>query len=201
MKINELAKKTGLTAPTIRFYEKEGLLDARHVHRGENKYRDYCEEAVEHLLMIKEVQAAGFTLVEFKELDEACNAEDEPVTQKAATYLRRKIAEISEKRAELERVQTYLTRNRTRESDFPPLFPRASEVPTIVPCCFRLLFWQQERIALGRWAGTISREATFFWGWRPARVTGMTTRASDLLWRIRTKGVRSGCRHYGTLAC
>ena len=29
MQINELAKKTGLTVPTIRFYEKEGLLDVR----------------------------------------------------------------------------------------------------------------------------------------------------------------------------
>ncbi len=109
MKIHELAHKTGLTAPTIRFYEKEGLLDTRHVRRGENNYRDYCEEAVEHLLMIKEVQAAGFTLAEFKELDAACNAADGLVTQKAATFLRRKIAEVSEKRAELKRIQTYLT--------------------------------------------------------------------------------------------
>ena len=109
MKINELAKKTGLTAPTIRFYEKEGLLGTRYVRRMENNYREYCEEAVEHLLMIKEVQAAGLTLAEFKELDEACNAADEFVAQKAATYLQRKIAEVSEKRAELERVQTYLT--------------------------------------------------------------------------------------------
>jgi len=104
-----LEKKTGLTAPTIRFYEKEGLLDSRHVRRGENNYRDYCEEAVEHLLMLKEVHAAGITLAEFKDLDEACNAADGLVTQKAATFLRRKIAEVFEKRAELERVQTYLT--------------------------------------------------------------------------------------------
>lgn len=108
MKINELAKKTGLTAPTIRFYEKVGLLDSRHVRRGENNYRDYCEEAVEQLLIIKEVQAAGFTLAEFKELDKVCAAEEQ-VAQKAATFLRRKIAEVSEKIAELERVQTYLT--------------------------------------------------------------------------------------------
>jgi hypothetical protein len=42
---------------------------------------------------------------------------------------------------------------------FPSVFLRAWEVPTIVPRCFRLLFWQQERIALGRWTGTISHEA------------------------------------------
>ncbi|KFN09629.1 MerR family DNA-binding transcriptional regulator [Paenibacillus macerans] len=31
MRIQELADKMGLTIHTIRFYEKEGLLDARHV--------------------------------------------------------------------------------------------------------------------------------------------------------------------------
>ncbi|HUI72204.1 MAG TPA: MerR family transcriptional regulator [Spirochaetia bacterium] len=39
-----------------------GLLDERHVTRGSNKYREYTEEAVEHLRTIKEIQAAGFTL-------------------------------------------------------------------------------------------------------------------------------------------
>lgn len=107
MKINELAKKTGLTAPTIRFYETIGLLDARHVRREENNYRDYCEEAVEHLLIIKEVQAAGFTLAEFKALDAICSAGIE-VPQKAAVYLKQKTDEINEKIAELERVRTYL---------------------------------------------------------------------------------------------
>jgi DNA-binding transcriptional MerR regulator len=59
--------------------------------------------------MIKEVQAAGFTLAEFKELDEACSAADELVAQKAATFLRRKIDAVGEKIAELEQVQSYLT--------------------------------------------------------------------------------------------
>src|SRR5436305_15184129 len=108
MKIHELAQKTGLTAPTIRFYEKKGLLDTRHVRRGENNYRDYCEEAVVHLLMIKEVQAAGFTLAEFKELDEACSAADEVVTQRPAGVIRRKIAAVGQRIADSEQVQIYV---------------------------------------------------------------------------------------------
>jgi DNA-binding transcriptional MerR regulator len=109
VKISELARRTGLTAPTIRFYEKMGLLDARHVQRGANKYRDYCEEAIEQLLMIKEVQAAGFTLAEFKELEQACRVGDEMIPHIAALSIQRKIAEISMKIAEFERVQAYLT--------------------------------------------------------------------------------------------
>ena len=78
------------------------------MQRRENNYRDYCEEAVEHLLTIKEVHAAGFTLAEFKELDAACNAADGLVTQRAAAFIQRKIANVGEKMAELERIQTYL---------------------------------------------------------------------------------------------
>ena len=109
MKIHELAKQTGLTAPTIRFYEEQGLLDSRHVQRGANNYRDYCEAAVEHLIVIKEVQAAGFTLAEFKELDDACNAEDEAFKQRAAIFMQQKIDAVHEKIAELQRIETYLT--------------------------------------------------------------------------------------------
>jgi MerR family transcriptional regulator, copper efflux regulator len=112
MKIHELAKKTGLTAPTIRFYEQEGLLDSRHVRRRENNYRDYCEGAIEHFLIIKEAQTAGFTLAEFKALDELCGA-GELSSPKATVLLRGKIAEVSEKIAELERVQIYLTNKLT----------------------------------------------------------------------------------------
>jgi len=43
-----------------------------------------------------------------------------------------------------------------------PRFLRASEVPIMVPHCFRQLFGQQERITLRRWTGTISREADLF---------------------------------------
>ena len=68
MKIHELAEKTGLTAPSIRFYEKEGLLDERHVTRQQNNYRDYSEEAVAHLTIIKKFQAVGFSLSELKDV-------------------------------------------------------------------------------------------------------------------------------------
>jgi DNA-binding transcriptional MerR regulator len=107
MKIHELANRTGVSTPTIRFYEKIGLLDARHVQRGSNNYREYSEEAVEQIQLIKEVQTAGFTLAEFKELDLICRT-DELVAQKAANYLHQKIEVIDVQIAELGRVRAYL---------------------------------------------------------------------------------------------
>lgn len=66
MRIQELADKMGLTIHTIRFYEKEGLLDARHVRRESNNYRNYSQEAVERLRLIKNFQSIGCSLAELE---------------------------------------------------------------------------------------------------------------------------------------
>ncbi len=107
MFISELAEKTGLTPYTIRFYEKEGFLDERYIRRGENNYRYYCEDAVERLRTIKAGQAAGFTLTELKEILEACDTRS-LTTQKKVVFLRQKMDAIDRKKAELDRIQTYL---------------------------------------------------------------------------------------------
>ena len=60
MKIGELAKRSGLTASRIRFYEANGLMPS--VTRQANGYRDYDEDAVWILEIITGAQAAGFTL-------------------------------------------------------------------------------------------------------------------------------------------
>jgi MerR family copper efflux transcriptional regulator len=107
MFISELEKKTGLTRHTIRFYEKEGFLEKRHIRRGENNYRDYSEDAVALLLNIKAGQAAGFTLAELKEMREA-DETNELTIQRKVVLIRQKIDDIDRKRAELDRIQTYL---------------------------------------------------------------------------------------------
>ena len=107
MFISELEKKTGLTRHTIRFYEKEGLLEKRHIRRVENNYRDYSEDAVALLLNIKAGQAAGFTLAELKEIREA-DETNELTIQRKVVLIRQKIDDIDRKRAELDRIQTYL---------------------------------------------------------------------------------------------
>ena len=68
MKIQELAQKTGLTVYTIRFYEKQGLLDSRHVVRENNNYRNYSDEAIERLKFVKKFQGVGCSLIEIKDI-------------------------------------------------------------------------------------------------------------------------------------
>lgn len=107
MFISELAKKTGLTVHTIRFYEEEGLLDTRHVRRGANNYRYYSQEAIVRLKLIKQAQATGFTITELKELAEAYDAGTLSKEQQVVS-LRRKVEAIERQIADLTQLQMAL---------------------------------------------------------------------------------------------
>jgi DNA-binding transcriptional MerR regulator len=65
MQIGELAKRSGLTASQIRFYEAQGLIS---VGRRANGYRAYPDEALIALNIITSAQNAGFTLKEIRRL-------------------------------------------------------------------------------------------------------------------------------------
>jgi MerR family Zn(II)-responsive transcriptional regulator of zntA len=64
--IGKLADATDTTADTIRFYEREGLLQP--AGRSDSSYRLYDEDAVLRLRFIRHAQACGFTLSEVRDL-------------------------------------------------------------------------------------------------------------------------------------
>ncbi|HEM8878155.1 TPA: Cu(I)-responsive transcriptional regulator [Providencia stuartii] len=66
MNISEIAKKTGLTAKAIRFYEEKGLITPP--ERGENSYRYYQDRHLNELGLLKQAKDVGFTLEECGEL-------------------------------------------------------------------------------------------------------------------------------------
>jgi len=107
MNISELAQRTHIKTHTIRFYEKEGLLPLRCVRRRQNNYRDYCEEAVERLLLIREGQLAGFTVAELKELISTEDAGPVPA-ERQTIFIRRKIEAITSQIGRIERFRAYL---------------------------------------------------------------------------------------------
>jgi MerR family transcriptional regulator, copper efflux regulator len=103
LKIQELAQKTGLTVYTIRFYEKQGLLDSRHVVRENNHYRNYSDEAIERLKSVKKFQGVGCSLDETKEILQA--KDDNTISnQQVVEWIRHKINEIEQKRDEYEQI-------------------------------------------------------------------------------------------------
>jgi DNA-binding transcriptional MerR regulator len=99
MKIQELADLMGLTPHTIRFYEKEGLLDTRHIQREKNNYRNYSDEAIERLRLIKKFQGIGCSLAELKTIlqDHDTNAR---TNQEVIELILQKINEIERKKEE-----------------------------------------------------------------------------------------------------
>lgn len=64
MTIGRLAKATGISQTTIRFYERQGLL--RPASRSSGNYRLYGREAAERLTFIGAAQAAGYELPEIR---------------------------------------------------------------------------------------------------------------------------------------
>lgn len=68
MLIGELSVKTGLSRDTIRFYEKQGLIKVGRKQRRDNNYKEYDEQVLERLNMIRRIKSFGFTLNETAEL-------------------------------------------------------------------------------------------------------------------------------------
>jgi DNA-binding transcriptional MerR regulator len=65
-KIGELARRAGVTAKAIRFYERKGLLPT--ATRAANRYRLYGEDTAEVLRFIKQATGLGLTLAEIKDI-------------------------------------------------------------------------------------------------------------------------------------
>lgn len=67
MKIRQLEQATGLDRATIRFYEKEGLIQPQ---RQENGYREYERSDQDALLKIKLLRQLGISLESIKKLQQ-----------------------------------------------------------------------------------------------------------------------------------
>lgn len=104
MKIGELARRSGLAASTLRFYESKGLLTA--VDRQSNGYRSYPPEALAVLSIISDAQQAGFSLEEIKQvLPEDMSSWRHDALMAA---LRKKIADIESLEVRLARNKAHL---------------------------------------------------------------------------------------------
>jgi len=64
--IGQVAREAGIGVETVRFYEREGLLDQP--ARRQSGYRQFEPDAIARLQFIKQAQRLGFTLREIKEL-------------------------------------------------------------------------------------------------------------------------------------
>ncbi len=68
MLIQEVAQRTGFSKDTIRYYEKIGLIRTSRKQRRDNNYKEYSEEIIERLFIVKRAKNLGFSLKEIKDL-------------------------------------------------------------------------------------------------------------------------------------
>ncbi|GHH43584.1 MerR family transcriptional regulator [Lentzea cavernae] len=110
IRITGLAEISGLTPPTIRFYEHTGLLPA--ASRTSSGHRVYNDRDVDRLRFIVRAKHMGFSLDEIRELIHSCG--DNPTAvdlDRALDTLRTRIAEVNERVAELSAFSAQLLTN------------------------------------------------------------------------------------------
>lgn len=64
--IGELAKRAQVNIQTVRYYEREGVLEP--ISRRDSGYRIYNEESLKRLTFIRHAKELGFSLKEINEL-------------------------------------------------------------------------------------------------------------------------------------
>jgi MerR family transcriptional regulator, copper efflux regulator len=107
MWIGEAAEQAGVNVQTIRYYERRGLLPRP--PRRASGYREFPDDVVRVVRFIKRAQELGFTLDEVEELLRLRrnSARNRPRIRSVAE---RRVAQIEQKIAELERMKSALKR-------------------------------------------------------------------------------------------
>jgi MerR family transcriptional regulator, copper efflux regulator len=107
MTIGCVARATGVSIDTIRFYERIGLVSPQ--ARTDGGYRVFDAEAVERIRFIQQAKDLGFSL---KEVGDLLALNDSPGTSCADVRARTvsKIAQIDERIGSLQRIREALVR-------------------------------------------------------------------------------------------
>jgi DNA-binding transcriptional MerR regulator len=107
LRIGRLARLANVNVQTLRFYERKGLLPKP--QRRLSGYREYPAEAVGVVILIKRIQALGFSLKEIKELL-ALSKAPSTTMHDAADRLQSKLEEIDARIRELHELRSTLVK-------------------------------------------------------------------------------------------
>lgn len=106
LKISELAARTGLSAHTLRFYEKNGLITAS--DRSEAGYRFYNDADIRRAEFVKTARNIGFSLEDIGQLLSIRVDKTSHSCQDVTDITRHKLDEVNTKIAELQFMQNTL---------------------------------------------------------------------------------------------
>jgi MerR family transcriptional regulator, copper efflux regulator len=107
MRISTLAEAAGVNVPTVRYYERRGII--AEPPRTRAGYRQYDDGVVDRIRFIRRAQDLGFTLYEIEELL-ALRVEDPDACDAVEQATRSKLESVESKIRELERLREILGR-------------------------------------------------------------------------------------------
>ena len=99
LRISEIAERTGLSAHTLRFYEKHGLISAS--ERSEAGYRLYSEADLRKAEFIRTARNIGFSLDDIAGLLSIRLDKSSHTCQEVTDITQRKLVEVNDKIREL----------------------------------------------------------------------------------------------------
>ncbi|HEX9672367.1 MAG TPA: heavy metal-responsive transcriptional regulator [Burkholderiales bacterium] len=105
--IGRVARSAGLAIDTVRYYEREGLLQKP--ARTPSGYRQYSADAVARLRFIRQAKELGFTLAEIRELLALKVAPGKSCADVRARA-QAKIADVEQRIAQLDRMKRALVK-------------------------------------------------------------------------------------------
>jgi len=86
--IGEVSKKTGLTVPTLRYYDKEGLIP--NINRSENGLRNFTENDLGTINIVTCIKGAGASLKEIKHYMDLCQLGDSTLLDRKQFFIDKK---------------------------------------------------------------------------------------------------------------
>ena len=103
--ISQVAQRFGIEAPTLRFYEKEGIL---HPARRESGIRIYSQEDIAQLEMVLCLRSTGMPVKEIKRYFDLCQQGDSSLEERLEIFTahrQRVLGEIEELRRHLAKIE------------------------------------------------------------------------------------------------
>jgi MerR family Zn(II)-responsive transcriptional regulator of zntA len=107
-RIGELAKLAGVTPDTVRYYEKQHMMD--HEVRTQGGFRLYTDHDLQRLKFIRHARQLGFTLESIRELLSIRVDPEHHTCQESKSIVQARLSEVEERIEELQTMRRSLQR-------------------------------------------------------------------------------------------
>lgn len=127
--VNELAKRSGVSVHTVRYYIRTGLLTP--VKTQDNKYRLFAVEDVSRLKFIRTAKMLGFTISDVQQIFGHVVAGESPCSE-VRVLIRERMQEVEEKIRDMQELQQRMATALQRWENMPDQQPGDSSICPLI---------------------------------------------------------------------